>query len=77
MFVPFLAIIVPFVKVPLDREDAENMTVDARSAHAGLSVEGGDKWIATKWIHPLPYPNGRSGALTREEARREGRAEDE
>ncbi|CAM9646355.1 unnamed protein product, partial [Hapterophycus canaliculatus] len=39
--------------------DADTMQPDERSAHAGLAVQGGDKWIATKWIHPLPYPGGR------------------
>ncbi|CAN0520594.1 unnamed protein product, partial [Ectocarpus sp. 8 AP-2014] len=32
-------------------EDADSMRPDERSAHSGLAVEGGDKWIATKWIH--------------------------
>ncbi|CAB1107803.1 unnamed protein product [Ectocarpus sp. CCAP 1310/34] len=46
------------VQLPVE-EDADSMRPDERSAHSGLAVTGGDKWIATKWIHPLPYPNGR------------------
>jgi prolyl 4-hydroxylase len=26
------------------------------SAHCGHPVTKGEKWICTKWIHPLPYP---------------------
>lgn len=52
----------------MKRKDAEKMVADERSAHAGLAVEGGNKWIATKWVHPLPYPNGRVGSETREQA---------
>eukprot|EP00903_Cladosiphon_okamuranus_P012123 g11375.t1 len=46
------------VVLPVEQEDAGTMKPDERSAHAGLAVEGGDKWIATKWIHSLPYPDG-------------------
>lgn len=46
----------------MEQEDADTMQPDERSAHAGLAVQGGDKWIATKWIHPLPYPGGREEA---------------
>lgn len=54
--------------MPVERADAESMAADERSAHAGLPMEGGDKWIATKWVHPLPYPNGRAMVETRQEA---------
>lgn len=56
------------VVMPVERVDADHMTVDERSAHAGLPVDEGEKWIATKWIHPLPYPNGRQGPQTRQQA---------
>lgn len=46
------------LQLPVEQEDAGTMQPDERSAHAGLAVEGGDKWIATKWIHSMPYPNG-------------------
>lgn len=42
----------------MEQEDADAMRVDGRVAHSGLPVEQGNKWIATKWIHPLPYPHG-------------------
>ncbi|CAM9516456.1 unnamed protein product [Scytosiphon promiscuus] len=50
------------VQLPVEQEDADTMRPDERSAHAGLAVHGGDKWIATKWVHPLPYPGGRKEA---------------
>lgn len=56
------------VLLPVEREDAYGMKVDERSAHAGLPVQDGEKWIATKWIHPLPYPNGKQGPETRRQA---------
>lgn len=30
-------------------------TLDERTLHAGLPVESGEKWIATKWLRELPY----------------------
>ncbi|RZT41074.1 prolyl hydroxylase family protein [Cupriavidus agavae] len=29
--------------------------LDDRTLHAGLPVESGEKWIATKWLRELPY----------------------
>ncbi|MEN7528429.1 MULTISPECIES: 2OG-Fe(II) oxygenase [unclassified Cupriavidus] len=29
--------------------------LDERTLHAGLPVESGEKWIATKWLRELPY----------------------
>lgn len=45
-------------QLPVEQKDTDAMQVDERIAHAGLPVERGSKWIATKWIHPLPYPHG-------------------
>ncbi|WP_019449579.1 2OG-Fe(II) oxygenase [Cupriavidus sp. BIS7] len=30
-------------------------TLDERTLHAGLPVEAGEKWIATKWLREQPY----------------------
>ncbi|MDF3838761.1 2OG-Fe(II) oxygenase [Cupriavidus basilensis] len=30
-------------------------TLDERTLHAGLPVEAGEKWIATKWLRERPY----------------------
>ena len=55
-------------QVPVALDDANDMKPDERSAHAGLPVTGGHKWIATKWIHPLPYPHGNEGPETPQKA---------
>jgi len=33
-------------------------TLDERTLHAGLPVEQGEKWIATKWLRERPYRTG-------------------
>ncbi|MGO4330725.1 2OG-Fe(II) oxygenase [Cupriavidus sp. 2TAF22] len=33
-------------------------TLDERTLHAGLPVEEGEKWIATKWLRERPYRTG-------------------
>ncbi|WP_454723123.1 MULTISPECIES: 2OG-Fe(II) oxygenase [Cupriavidus] len=33
-------------------------TLDERTLHAGLPVEAGEKWIATKWLRERPYRTG-------------------
>ncbi|WP_420996463.1 2OG-Fe(II) oxygenase [Cupriavidus sp. 30B13] len=33
-------------------------TLDDRTLHAGLPVEEGEKWIATKWLRERPYRTG-------------------
>ncbi|NSX02485.1 2OG-Fe(II) oxygenase [Cupriavidus gilardii] len=33
----------------------EDGTLDERTLHAGLPVEQGEKWIATKWLREAPY----------------------
>lgn len=48
-------------QLPVERKDADAMRVDERVAHAGLAVEEGNKWIATKWLHPVPFPHGPNG----------------
>ena len=33
-------------------------TLDEDTLHAGLPVERGEKWIATKWLRERPYRRG-------------------
>lgn len=34
------------------------LNVDSKLRHAGLPVLSGEKWVANKWLHPLPFPFG-------------------
>jgi hypothetical protein len=34
------------------------LNVDRKLRHAGLPVLSGEKWVANKWLHPLPFPSG-------------------
>ena len=34
------------------------LNVDRKLRHAGLPVLSGEKWVANKWLHPLPFPFG-------------------
>ena len=34
------------------------LNVEFKSRHAGLPVNGGTKWVANRWVHPVPLENG-------------------
>jgi len=44
----------------LTEERAHDLIAQQDTAHAGREVEAGQKVILSKWVHPLPFPNGRS-----------------
>ena len=46
------------VRGPLLAADAHAMEPHPLTVHAGAPVLAGEKHIATKWAHPVPFPDG-------------------
>jgi len=49
------------VREPLLAKDAYAMATHPLTVHAGAPVKAGEKHIATKWVHPVPFPEGPDG----------------